>query len=121
THLDDAGVTTRTTLETLRQVNEHLLDEVDGDRALGRRRGAEATQEARNLALRSQTARPIGLAQLLPRRVRYSAQTTRARNQALCDTTQFLGLGFSGFDSLVQNEIRGQRAKHRFAVACVSP
>src|SRR5690606_11637298 len=112
-HLDDARVAARTILEALRQVDEHLLDQIDllGG-VLRLRHDREALQEAPHLLLRSQAPRPIRHAELIIRGERHVSEPTRPGDDALRHPPQLLRLGVGGLDALVGDQVGGQRAEH---------
>src|SRR5262249_54287174 len=105
----------------LREIDEHLLDEVhllELAARLGAR--APAREERREEALRRETRRLVLRGELVPRRVGRLADATRLRDEALRDATDFLRLRFGRLDALVQHEVGREVTEHRAAATGVA-
>ena len=69
---------------------------------------------------RSLTLGLVGGAELVLRGERHVAQADGVSDETLGHALQLFGLGVGGFDALVGHQVRGERAKHRLAVAGIA-
>src|SRR6185503_6335302 len=121
TELDDARVATRTILEALAEIDEHLLDQVHALlRAALLRLGDEGREVRSELALDREAPDARLLIELVVRGVGGLAETPRLGDDLLRDAADFLRFRVGRLDALVEHEVRRERAERRLPVRRVA-